>query len=198
VQGMKKLIALMLLFGWGSAQAAVVITAVESGGEVVFSTDGGTLDLTGLIPIGKLNAPSAAVNPFQRFVLVGAEGFALSPHSGISSFPAYGEMGALDTTTPADSTTGTLFGIGSSSLLLPAGLVSGGTLGPASATYNSSTFASLGLNQGSYLWSWTGDSITVNIVPIPAAVWLFGSGLGLLGWMRRRSISQPLFIVRRK
>jgi hypothetical protein len=24
-------------------------------------------------------------------------------------------------------------------------------------------------------------------VPIPAAVWLFGSGLGLLGWFRRRS-----------
>jgi hypothetical protein len=25
-----------------------------------------------------------------------------------------------------------------------------------------------------------------SVVPIPAAVWLFGSGLGLLGWMRRR------------
>jgi hypothetical protein len=27
---------------------------------------------------------------------------------------------------------------------------------------------------------------TATVVPIPAAVWLFGSGLGLLGWMKRR------------
>ena len=28
-----------------------------------------------------------------------------------------------------------------------------------------------------------------SVVPIPAAVWLFGSGLGMLGWMRRKSIA---------
>jgi hypothetical protein len=27
---------------------------------------------------------------------------------------------------------------------------------------------------------------TISAVPVPAAVWLFGSGLGLLGWFRRR------------
>jgi hypothetical protein len=31
------------------------------------------------------------------------------------------------------------------------------------------------------------DNIQVSTVPIPAAVWLFASGLGLLGWMRRRA-----------
>lgn len=32
------------------------------------------------------------------------------------------------------------------------------------------------------------DNITVNtVVPVPAAVWLFGSALGFLGWMRRNA-----------
>jgi hypothetical protein len=36
--------------------------------------------------------------------------------------------------------------------------------------------------------AWVQKKITLSIseVPVPAAVWLFGSGLGLLGWMRRR------------
>jgi len=32
-----------------------------------------------------------------------------------------------------------------------------------------------------------GVGILVNPIPIPGAVWLFGSAIGLLGWMRRRS-----------
>jgi hypothetical protein len=72
---------------------------------------------------------------------------------------------------------------------VPREYVSGTVLGLATGTYNSATFASLGLNEGSYLWSWASDSVTVKVVPIPAAVWLFGSGLGLLGFLRRRQLS---------
>lgn len=32
-------------------------------------------------------------------------------------------------------------------------------------------------------------STTFSVVPVPAAVWLFGSALGLLGWVRRRAAS---------
>jgi len=31
------------------------------------------------------------------------------------------------------------------------------------------------------------DEMTVSTVPVPAAVWLFGSALGLLGWRRRKA-----------
>ena len=33
------------------------------------------------------------------------------------------------------------------------------------------------------------DGDIAAVIPVPAAVWLFASGLGLLGWMRRRSVS---------
>jgi hypothetical protein len=32
------------------------------------------------------------------------------------------------------------------------------------------------------------EAFSASVVPLPAAVWLFGSGLGLLGWFRKRSI----------
>jgi hypothetical protein len=35
-------------------------------------------------------------------------------------------------------------------------------------------------------WGVENVRIDVQTVPVPAAVWLFGSGLGLLGWIRRR------------
>ena len=35
----------------------------------------------------------------------------------------------------------------------------------------------------------SGYQYTFTAVPVPAAVWLFGSALGLLGWVRRRSAS---------
>jgi len=31
------------------------------------------------------------------------------------------------------------------------------------------------------------QELTAGVVPVPAAVWLFGSALGLLGWMRRKT-----------
>jgi hypothetical protein len=35
------------------------------------------------------------------------------------------------------------------------------------------------------------NNVTLTVVPVPAAAWLFASGLGLLGWMQRRCRELP-------
>lgn len=54
------------------------------------------------------------------------------------------------------------------------------------------SFSGAGASQGAVAlsWDWGSDAPTVGIgaaIPIPAALWLFGPALGLLGWMRRKS-----------
>jgi hypothetical protein len=43
------------------------------------------------------------------------------------------------------------------------------------------------LFSGDFTSSFTGSATAHTTIPVPAAVWLFGSALGLLGWVRRRA-----------
>lgn len=56
------------------------------------------------------------------------------------------------------------------------------------AGWDDETEFSMQLTENTLQWA-AGAGVNPNVVPIPAAVWLFASGLGLLGWMRRKRAS---------
>jgi hypothetical protein len=166
-----------LLMVSGVSQAAIIVTAVETGGNVVFSTPGGTLNTSGLTSFG-LETDAALVNPAAgKLVLGGPSGF-YTIYSGVTG-PADFGSGAL--ATPDSASGGRIF--------LGPGVVgfTGSSIGTSMMTFNSATFLSLGITPDTYTWTWGGDSITLNaVVPVPAAVWLFGSALLGLGAVRRK------------
>ena len=163
-------------------QAAIIVTAIESDGNVIFSTDGGTLDLTGL-RFDINDTIVAGIAPTGGSVVFGG---AVDRYTGVT-FTSFGPgTGSIET---ADSDPLAGFGFGREQLAVPTGFLSGDTINATSITFTGETFASLGITAGNYtVASWAGDSITLNAtaVPVPAAVWLFGSALGMLGWMRRK------------
>ena len=66
----------------------------------------------------------------------------------------------------------------------------------ATATYSGQSFASLGITEGTYVWSWTGDSVTMNVgaAPIPepgtwVAMAVFAGGAAFARWRKRTKVS---------
>jgi uncharacterized protein (TIGR03382 family) len=172
-----------------TADAAFIVTAVESGGNVVV-TGSGTIDTTGLTSVtpegvGPTFFPSIAE------VLLGNKGFAeVEQYTGISGPTSFGSFNGNETPT---SGSGDDVGISGnySQILLPSNYVSGAELSDTD-TWAGARFVSLGLTQGLYVYTWgTGsdaDSFTVEIgspVPEPAALAVFGLP-ALVGLLRRR------------
>ena len=61
-----------------------------------------------------------------------------------------------------------------------------GTAVTGALTWNNKTFSSMGVTPGTYLWDWTGDSMTLNVVPEPSALSLLLAGLAGVMILRRR------------
>ncbi len=154
------------------ARTAAVVDAVESGDDVVFTTQpGSNLDLTGMSFNG-LAGHSATINPIVGLFQVGDS---QSTHvyfpPAITPMPFGSGAGSS-----SSSGTGDLFGVEfSGTLVVPSTYSSGDPLN-GSATYAGQTFASLGLTPGSYVLNLPNDTITLNIVaavPISGTVSLF-------------------------
>lgn len=178
------------------ARAAIVLTATQSTGSVVIS-GGGTANLAGLSRISGGDF-ATAIEPSVSLLSMG------SPPGGLASF--YGKLTGPGSFGPGSFTTvsdgsGDRLGIttdnGAPVLLVPEGYVSGTTL-QGSISFNSgTTFASLGMTPGTYVWTWgsgaNADSLTLRFdataapVPEPSSLVVAGvAGIALVGYAARR------------
>ena len=176
----------------GIARGDLVINITQSGADVLFVASG-ELNMSEASYFATSGSGSGVVNPSGANIRmgVGSRDRYLVP-LGPTTFGS-------GTGTLADINTGDVVGLfGASSgtmseIYVPSGYVSGTSLS-ATSTYQSSSFASLGLTEGQYIYSWgagaNSDSLTVNIgsaaIPEPSSLLLFGFGVMALNSSRRR------------
>jgi hypothetical protein len=145
------------------AKASVVIDMSEAGGNLVI-TGSGTIDLTGL---SFSSSGSDAGFVFAKFgaVAVGVQG-ADDLYSGVAGPASFGAGGFIIPFGQSGDVFGVLGTFSPPTILVPHGYVSGTSLS-GSSTYVGQTFATLGLTQGTYLYTWgsgpTADSLTIKI-----------------------------------
>ena len=192
--------ALLALTLGGASRAEYVVNLTETGGDVV-AIGSGTINTAGLTYHSDLGGGTSTPQADNGTALFGSGVDASGSHvavffgiSGPASFGVGTELGGT-------SGTGDFVGIfGGGELWLTFDYVSGSPLNSTS-TWSGSTFSSLGLTPGTYVWTWgTGanaDSFTMNIgvssVPEPTSLVLAGCGLGLAGLVvrvRRRKVTR--------
>lgn len=178
------------------ARAAYVLnlTETETG---VFGEGSGSINLSGLTKTSEGNLPGE-VRALAGLVIIGAQAEA-DQYSGQIIGPS--GFGAGNLLTLATTGSGFIIGVfGSantpsgptpfspSDIILPNDYISGADLGMSTAEWTGASFASLGINSGTYIWQWdTGsgtDSFTLNTVPVPGPLPVLGAGIAF-GWSRK-------------
>jgi hypothetical protein len=180
-------------FGYAPrAQASVIVTMEEVGSDVVLMGSG-SLNLAGLSFFATETIDSI-VFPSVGVFGVGPNIALVDIYSGVTGPSNFGS----GTYTVSDSGSGDTFSIDSAGQFLldvPTGYTGGALSG--SSTYANSTFASLGVTPGTYVWTWGNsdlhDSLTLEIettptgVPEPATTLLLGLPIAATMLARRRA-----------
>jgi len=170
-------IAVTSLFFVRPAQAYTV--RLQQMGANVVATGSGSINLTGLNFTGPGSARTF-ISAASGIIFTAPSGVPLDRYSGFTGPTSFGSGGTFF----ADTGSGDFVGIISSSgaaLLVPLGYVSGAALSD-SMTFDSATFASLGVTPGTYVWSWgTGLPNQNFTLIIGRAVPDGGSTVSLLG-----------------
>jgi len=181
-----------------TAEAAVTVSVIESGGDVVF-TASGTLNITELVPFSTVSGTAGAAlfyyDANESLWSIGANPSGLVSVDQYTGFSRTGN--ALLTTDPpvlfADSGTGDRFGIdeGSGILLVPENFISGSSI-TGTVVYENQTLASLSISPGTRQWDWgsglNADSVTLTAtaIPEPSSAALLGLFCLSLVFMRSR------------
>ena len=168
--------------------AAVVVTASEVGGNVVFSS-GGTLNLADLNPVDQACFSTLFVNPsFGVYQGGGSQSCENATVYGPITGPSNFGVGSFAF---ANNTSGNFAGINlfTGGVVVPNNYISGSSIFSTS-TYLTKTFQSLGLTPGVYEWTWgttNADSYKLIIgqqADVPGPLPLLGAGAAF-GWSRR-------------
>ena len=176
-----------------SIHAAAIISFSQNGSNVV-ATGSGSFNLLALTS-SLQGFFSPVTRPVSADLTVGVSGFS-DTYSKLSGPTGFGP-GPL---TYASSGSGDIFGVASGAFLaVPKGYVSGTALS-GSATWTNTTIAGLGLNPGSYLYTWgisdVSDSLKVIVpgassaVPEPQSLVLISGGVLAMLAMRKRIASR--------
>ena len=167
------------LFSVQPAQA-FKITMQQVGANVV-ATGSGAINLTGLTFDFESGAGlNAGIQGNHGLILMVEGVFELNAYSGFSGPTSFGSGGFVSATTSSGDPVFLFAGDGE--IFLPTGYVSGTPLSD-SMTFNSATFASLGVTPGTYVWSWGTGLPNQNFTLIIGAAGVpdGGSTISLLG-----------------
>jgi hypothetical protein len=170
-------IAVTSLFSVQPAQAFTI--TIDQVGANVVANGSGAFNLTGLTFAGSTLAVGDGVFASNGTIFIGGGGSANADiYTGFTGPTSFGSGGVF----AANTSSGNFVGMQNGWMLVPQGYLSGAALSD-SMTFNSATFASLGLTPGTYEWTWGTGLMNQNFTLVieGAGVPDGGSTVSLLG-----------------